>query len=66
MQLLPLFIFLQLLLLLLLLLFIIKATFPERNSNSPKKFSIREGKNSRSVERSNTYPEVSKAEIKKK
>ena len=62
MQLLCVFIFLQLL----LLLIIIKAAFPEINGISPEKIQHQRRKKSRSVERSNTYPDVSKAEIKKK
>ena len=51
-----------------IIIIIIKAAFPERNSNFPEKKSAskKEKINSRSAVRSNTYPDVSKAEIKKK
>ena len=66
MQLLCLFIFLQLLLLLLLLL--LKQRFLKETAISLKKKSASKNEkiNSRSAVRSNTYPDVSKAEIKKK
>ena len=47
-------------------LLLLKQRFLKETAIPLKKFSIREGKNSRSVERSNTNPDVSKAEIKKK
>ena len=51
-----------------IIIIIIKAAFPERNGNFPEKKSASKNEkiNSRSAVRSNTYPDVSKAEIKKK
>ena len=51
-----------------IIIIIIKAAFPERNDNFPEKKSASKNEkiNSRSAVRSNTYPDVSKAEIKKK
>ena len=51
-----------------IIIIIIKAAFPERNGNFPEKKSASKNEkiNSRSTVRSNTYPDVSKAEIKKK
>ena len=51
-----------------IIIIIIKAAFPERNGNFPEKKSASKNEkiNSRSALRSNTYPDVSKAEIKKK
>ena len=65
MQLLCLFIFFTVII---IIIIIIKAAFPERNGNFPEKKSASKNEkiNSRSAVRSSTYPDVSKAEIKKK
>ena len=67
MQLLCLFIFFTVIIIIIIII-IIKAAFPERNGNFPEKKSASKNEkiNSRSAVRSNTYPGVSKAEIKKK
>ena len=67
MQLLCLFIFFTVIIIIIIII-IIKAAFPERNGNFPEKKSASKNEkiNSRSAVRSSTYPDVSKAEIKKK
>ena len=68
MQLLCLFIFFTVIIIIIIIIIIIKAAFPERNGNFPEKKSASKNEkiNSRSAVRSSTYPDVSKAEIKKK
>ena len=67
MQLLCLFIFFTVIIIIIIII-IIKAAFPERNGNFPEKKSASKNEkiNSRSAVRSSTYPDVRKAEIKKK
>ena len=60
--------FFTVIIIIIIIIIIIKAAFPERNGNFPEKKSASKNEkiNSRSAVRSNTYPDVSKAEIKKK